>query len=66
MLMPIYQTPYYIVFKPVTPSRRLVRAWFLEIIFVRDVCVCVCVCVSAPEGTNNYRMAPNFHSTKFS
>ena len=32
-------------------SRRPVRAWFLEIAFVREVgmCVCVCVCV-CPRG----------------
>jgi len=36
-------------------GRRPVRDWFLEIAFVRDVCmrVCVCVCVSAPEAINN-------------
>ena len=32
----------------------MTRAWFLEIVFVRDIgmCVCVCVCVSAPEAIN--------------
>jgi len=32
-------------------GRRPARAWFLEITFVRDVCmrVCVCVCVR-PRG----------------
>ena len=29
-----------------------VRAWFLEIAFVREVGMCVCV--SVPEGINNY------------
>jgi len=30
-----------------------VRAWFLEITFVCDVCMRTCVCVSAPEAINN-------------
>jgi len=25
-------------------GRRPLRDWFLEIAFLRDVCVCVCVC----------------------
>ena len=42
-------------------SQRPVHAWFLEILFVREVgvCVCVCVCVSAPEGINNYSREMN-------
>ena len=35
---------------------RSVRAWFLEIAFVREVSMRVCVdvwCVSAPEAINN-------------
>jgi len=32
---------------------RPTRDWFLEIAFVRDVCMRVCMCVSAPEAINN-------------
>ena len=33
------------------PGRRLACDWFLEITFVRDVCMCACVCVCVrPRG----------------
>jgi len=32
-------------------SKRQACAWFLEIAFVRDVCILVCA--SAPEAINN-------------
>ena len=37
------------VIKPGVRWPQVVRAWFLEIDPVRDVCVYVCVCVSAPK-----------------
>ena len=51
MLIPIYQTPYYIVFKPITRQLKTGACLVSRNHFCAG---CVCVCVSAPEGTNNY------------